>query len=227
MARTVIYLARHGETDANASGIMQGKLVNMSLNERGRHQAAYLAREMSNKQLDWIVSSKMDRAVETADIVAQLCPGVPVSREERLHEISFGIVDGKKYKSCKHLVQQVSDGWKAGNLEAKVTEGESANEAKARLQAVFADILAEACKKKYRNVFICTHGGVLRLLMALLVNKDMRTSYTFPHRNCSYHRVAVELNDDDNRWSADPFSLGFEALDICKIDHLSGIADLK
>ncbi|KAJ2856316.1 hypothetical protein FB639_006124, partial [Coemansia asiatica] len=158
MTKIVVYLARHGETDANANGIMQGKLVNLPLNERGRAQAALLAKEMSSKQLDWIVSSRMDRAVETADIVAQKCPGVPVSREERLHEISFGIVDGKKVKGSRHLIWQVDQEWRTGNLDARIDGGESANEIKSRLVAAFADIIKEARKREYRNVFVCSHG---------------------------------------------------------------------
>ncbi|KAJ2851348.1 hypothetical protein J3B02_003570 [Coemansia erecta] len=201
---------------------MQGKLVNLPLNERGRAQAALLAKEMSSKQLDWIVSSRMDRAVETADIVAQKCPGVPVSREERLHEISFGIVDGKKVKGSRHLIWQVDQEWRTGNLDARIDGGESANEIKSRLVAAFADIIKEARKREYRNVFVCSHGGALRASMAVLVNKDIRTLAMFPHRNCSYHCIAVEIDDNDcaNELPIDPLSLTFQVLDICKIEHL-------
>ncbi|KAJ1823015.1 hypothetical protein LPJ56_000365 [Coemansia sp. RSA 2599] len=221
MARIVLYLARHGETDANANGVMQGSLINLPLNERGRQQAALLAAEMSSKQLDWIVSSEMDRAVQTADAVAQLCPGVPVSREQRLHEVSSGILDGKLVKDCRHLVRQVDLEWRMGNLDAKVSGGESANEISVRLLAAFADILDEARRRHYQRVFVCSHGGALRSIMALLVNKDIRTLGMFPHRNCCYHCVAVEMDDGGgDKVTVDPLELTFEALDICKTEHL-------
>jgi len=63
-----IWLARHGETDANAEGRVQGS-IDEPLNERGREQARALAREAETLHLKALYTSHLSRARETADIV--------------------------------------------------------------------------------------------------------------------------------------------------------------
>jgi uncharacterized phosphatase len=62
---------RHGQTDLNAEGRVQGCKSDLPLNEEGRRQAREIAEVLSDKGIDFIVTSPLKRAMETADIIAE------------------------------------------------------------------------------------------------------------------------------------------------------------
>jgi probable phosphoglycerate mutase len=68
---TTLYLVRHGETFDNANQIMQGQTQGM-LNENGIRQAKELCLQLADKHFDVIVSSDLNRAIQTAKIVTGL-----------------------------------------------------------------------------------------------------------------------------------------------------------
>src|SRR4051812_23065670 len=87
-----ILLARHGETDWNKSGRWQG-WADPPLNETGRSQARELAEQLREIPLDVVYSSDLQRAHETAEILA--APhGVPVLVDKDLREIDLGSWSG-------------------------------------------------------------------------------------------------------------------------------------
>lgn len=90
----MIYLIRHGQTEFNREGRLQGQ-SDSPLTDHGRQQAlaygAALAREVGAASV-W--TSPLARAAETARIVAGTLPGSVVSVDERLREASFGIWEG-------------------------------------------------------------------------------------------------------------------------------------
>ncbi|KAJ1837583.1 hypothetical protein LPJ57_011383, partial [Coemansia sp. RSA 486] len=153
----ILYPCEH-RTDANAQRIFQGSLVNYPLNDTGKRQADALAEALKHSKIDWILTSQFDRAIETASHVAKYHPQAVSTIDERLREISWGVADGKYIDEVDHMVDPVVDEWNAGDFDARVPEGESANECKARVVAAFADILAKVRQNKHKTVFINTHG---------------------------------------------------------------------
>jgi len=90
---TVICLIRHGETDWNATGRLQGR-EDIVINEAGREQALALARYLNNEKWDLIISSPLKRALESAQIIAAcLSLQEPVIIEE-LRERNYGEASG-------------------------------------------------------------------------------------------------------------------------------------
>ncbi|MFO0648463.1 MAG: histidine phosphatase family protein [Polyangiales bacterium] len=87
-----ILLARHGETDWNLQGRMQGRL-GATLNARGRAQAAALARAARSLSVRAVVCSSLPRAVETATVVAREM-GLACVPCDALQEIDFGACTG-------------------------------------------------------------------------------------------------------------------------------------
>lgn len=89
---TTLLLVRHGETDWNADGRLQGH-TDRPLSDYGRRQARQLASELEAEELEAIYSSDLARARETADIVGEQL-GLPVELEPDLREKDWGNWEG-------------------------------------------------------------------------------------------------------------------------------------
>lgn len=90
---TNIFLVRHGETIDNARQIMQGQ-VQGCLNERGREQARQVSERLSHEHIDAIVASDLQRAIQTAEIIA--APHhLPVVTTPLLRERDWGSFTGR------------------------------------------------------------------------------------------------------------------------------------
>lgn len=93
------YIVRHGETNWNKNGLLQGHLGE-DLNENGKIQAKNLAKDLKNIHFNAIFSSDLIRASHTAKIIA-LERKLAVEASELLRERSFGPFEGKPYTSLK------------------------------------------------------------------------------------------------------------------------------
>jgi 2,3-bisphosphoglycerate-dependent phosphoglycerate mutase len=89
---TTLLLVRHGETDWNAEGRLQGQ-TDRPLSEYGRRQAQKLAEELAGEPLDAIYASDLARARETAEIVGERL-GLPVVLDPELREKDWGSWEG-------------------------------------------------------------------------------------------------------------------------------------
>jgi 2,3-bisphosphoglycerate-dependent phosphoglycerate mutase len=89
---TTLLLVRHGETDWNAEGRLQGQ-TDRPLSEYGRRQARKLAEELAGEPLDAIYASDLARARETAEIVGERI-GLPVVLDPELREKDWGSWEG-------------------------------------------------------------------------------------------------------------------------------------
>jgi 2,3-bisphosphoglycerate-dependent phosphoglycerate mutase len=87
-----LLLVRHGETDWNADGRLQGH-TDRPLSDFGRRQAQQLAAELEGEELEAIYSSDLSRARETAEIVAERV-GLPVALDPDLREKDWGNWEG-------------------------------------------------------------------------------------------------------------------------------------
>lgn len=89
---TTLLLVRHGETDWNADGRLQGQ-TDRPLSEFGRRQAVQLANELADEEFDAIYASDLSRASETAQIVGERL-GLPVEIDPDLREKNWGTWEG-------------------------------------------------------------------------------------------------------------------------------------
>ena len=139
---TELLLVRHGETDWNADGRLQGQ-TDRPLNDYGRRQARLLAEELAHEGLQAIYSSDLARAQETAEIVG-LRLGLPVALDADLREKDWGTWEG------------------LSAVERDRTEfvGESTEEHQERILRAVQRI-AERHPNGGR-VLIVTHGGSMR-----------------------------------------------------------------
>ncbi|KAJ2355322.1 hypothetical protein IWW50_005561 [Coemansia erecta] len=224
MAVIDIYISRHGQTDANASALMQGGLIDPPLNEVGIRQAEALASAMKGENLDLVVASGLERSIKTVKAVVKHQEHAEYLSDPRLNDISWGELEGAKAAEVKPEVNEVIQAWKKGNFDAKVRGGESPNEVKARFLAAFTDMIKIAQEKKYSKVFTCIHGRIMRVIMATLIDKDLLTMQRFSHTNCCYHHLRVEVDDDT---VVDPENLKFELVRMDVRDHLAELAEVE
>jgi broad specificity phosphatase PhoE len=144
---TTLLLVRHGETDWNAEGRLQGH-TDRPLNAFGRRQAAELAERLRGERLDAIYASDLVRAQETAEIVGARL-GLPVATDPDLREKNWGSWEGL-----------------TGDERAAVEfEGESTEEHRERVMRAVRRI---AARHPDGRVLVVTHGGSLRRVQAAL-----------------------------------------------------------
>ncbi len=156
---TYLHLCRHGETADNAALVFQGQ-SGKGLNALGRAQAARLGERFRTSPPDAIVSSDLERAVETARIVAAAC-GIAAERialDRGLREIDVGAWTGKDHRAIAELYPEEWAAWSAG-LDVRRGGGETYAELAERIDRAL-DRIAEA--HHGARVLVVSHGGAIR-----------------------------------------------------------------
>ncbi|CAN5336964.1 histidine phosphatase family protein [soil metagenome] len=95
---TTLLLLRHGSTAANAAGVLAGWTPGVGLEETGRQQSAAVAERLRPLPLTAIVSSPLDRCLQTAAAVAEGRDGLTVVTDDRLGECHYGDWTGRTLK---------------------------------------------------------------------------------------------------------------------------------
>lgn len=146
-----IYLFRHGETQANVDELIYG-ITNVPLNETGKKQAEKTGKMLLNKGINRIYSSYLDRALDTAKIIAEEIGVKDVIVVNDLRETDFGDLEG--------TVAPLKDRDKKGYIDdVEYPNGETRYEARKR----FSDAVLDICKNDKNDVIaIAAHGNVLR-----------------------------------------------------------------
>ena len=151
----MIWLARHGETVANAEGRVQGSL-DLPLNDRGREQARALAEEAAPLGLRAVYSSQLERARETARVVGERVRLAPVV-DERFAESRRGAWEGRLLREIEAEDPEAWAAWQRGGDFRFPGGGESLPEHVARVAAALADVEAGPLP-----ALVVCHGGSVR-----------------------------------------------------------------
>ena len=148
---------RHGETDWNIAGILQGWL-DVPLNEQGRQQAAELAASFADAGFGYVYSSPLGRARETAEIIAGLLRLPFPTCHEGLKERNFGTVQGIPKAELADLNPVLLQQILKRNPACSFEQGESMEFFADRVLAAFADIGAWHAGERVLSI---THGWVM------------------------------------------------------------------
>lgn len=160
-----LYLARHGETADNAARIFQGQ-SGRGLNELGRKQAALLGERVKGLRPTAIVTSDLDRAVETARIVGEAC-GVEVETDPGLREVDVGTWTGRGYDEVAELFPEEWAAWDQG-LDVRRGGGETYGELADRMERTIAS-LCERFGPREPRVLLVSHGGAIKSWIARIL----------------------------------------------------------
>lgn len=154
-------ITRHGETEENIAGIMQGHLPG-TLSASGIEQAKKVALRLKDEEFDFIYSSDLRRAVDTAKEIAKYHPDTKIEFVENLRERNFGEFQGKKKRDF---------GWSNLDQEMDFMEqrgGETIEEVYKRAEIFLYKIIREHTNDSI--LFIC-HSGIGKILVAIITGK--------------------------------------------------------
>lgn len=155
-----IYLARHGETEWNALGRLQGT-TDVPLNETGREQARALGEKMRGADIVSVTTSDLIRALQTGEEAAKVL-GItePITIDPELQERSFGIFEGL---TRVDLETHHAEAWAAWRMSQIAPPGAEQTElVVARMERALRRIVT---RNAPGNVLVVSHGAAMRLVM--------------------------------------------------------------
>jgi probable phosphoglycerate mutase len=179
-----IYLIRHGETDYNRMGVVQGSGIDADLNELGNRQAQAFFEHYQDLALDKIYTSALRRTHQS--VKGFIDKGLPWEQYEGLNEISWGIREGRSPSNeddayYRNLVRT----WRTGDVHIPSEEGESPIDVLERQKPVVELILS---RREEKSILIAMHGRAMRVLLTHLFNQPLQNMDHFAHQNlCLYH----------------------------------------
>jgi broad specificity phosphatase PhoE len=207
MIQKELYIIRHGQTDHNAKGIVQGKGVNLSLNEKGMRQANAFYEAYKHVPFDIIYTSTLSRAQQSIEGFKAL--GIQHEVFPELDEISWGDLEGAVATLESDLqFQTLLMKWKTGDIHAKPSPSA---ESPFELQQRQKKFIEHIRKVPHRKILIATHGRFIRAFMCTLTGKPLNEMENFIHFNLCLYKV--NLMQDES----------FEIELNCEQQHLAGI----
>lgn len=158
-----IFVIRHGETDWNREKRFQGG-TDIPLNDLGREQARTLCVHMVELKIEYVVSSNLSRAHETALIAIQDLK-LPIQKDERLRETNIGEAEGLTFEELNEKFGPNGiERWRSyeeRDLDFRYPNGESKRQMMVRVRQAILDI---AQNIPQQNIAIFAHGMVMRAL---------------------------------------------------------------
>lgn len=144
-----ILLTRHGQTDWNVLGKIQG-ITDIELNETGIKQAEATREKLLDYNIDLILTSPLKRAKRTAEIIGK-DRNIPIKVDDGLVERAFGIFEGKTRQEFN--LDEIWD----YKLDKQYKNMESVKQVCSRVNTLLSN-LKETCGDK--TILLVTHGGI-------------------------------------------------------------------
>ncbi|MBI3328879.1 MAG: histidine phosphatase family protein [Nitrospinae bacterium] len=198
MQATRIILVRHGETDWNAAGRLQGHR-DRPLNAVGRAQAQRVAIHLAGGPVRAIYSSDLARSYETASIIDQTVR-VGIVTSAALRERGYGIWEGLTPAEIQAGYPEQFAEWRSGRMDFAPAGGETRNQL---LDRSLTELHTIARRHPGETVVVVTHGGLCYVVLAHIVGRGEgdrhaeETPQVAPTGNASLHILEVT----GNRWS--------------------------
>ena len=183
---TRLLLIRHGEVEAQYQGIFGGR-IDMNLSPRGKQQARILADYLQNKTIDAIYASPMKRVQQTLSPTLKL-NGHSQTVFEDLREIDFGDWTGLNWIAVRDKFNFAVHEWLDQIQHPGAPNGESGKTFRSRVEPCLREILG---KHPGENVAVFCHGGVIRMLLAILLDLPLPKTNSFEVEYASITQVAL------------------------------------
>ncbi len=183
MSTKKIYIVRHGQTDFNKQGIVQGSGVDSDINATGMAQAEEFFKAYKDVKFDKIYTSTLKRSQQSVKNFVDL--GIPSEALKGLDEICWGNKEGQKIDPAEDAYyHHVLDKWRAGETDFPVDGGESAMDVYKRQEIAMEYIFNQEGEEQ---ILICMHGRAIRIILCLLLGTHLKDMDQYKHSNlCLY-----------------------------------------
>ena len=186
-----LYFLRHGQTDFNKQGIVQGSGIDSELNEEGKAQAEAFFHAYQEIQFEAVYGSLLRRTHQTLAPWTQR-KGYQMHQHAGLNELNWGVHEGQKPNPLhRDRFRATLKAWEEGELHARVERGESPIEAWGRAEHLFHRLKADYAQ---HHILLCSHGRQLRVILAGLVDKDLSRMGKYDHDNTGLSIVHLDRN---------------------------------
>ena len=185
--KTEIYLVRHGETDWNKEGKFQG-CTDISLSKEGIQQA-HLLKDTLNNDFDYIYTSPLSRAAQTAEILCENHKKIKPVIIPDLREINFGAWEGLTIMQIREQYPAEYQAWRTDEEHANLIGGDltlrnASNRAKDA-------ILKLAEKHAGKKIVVVAHGGILKAALIGIFDWKMTMYHRFFLGNTSVSKISI------------------------------------
>lgn len=192
MNQKKIYLIRHGQTEYNRKGIVQGSGIDAPLNDVGKFQAEAFYRAYRHVSFDKVYTSVLQRSIQSVQYF--LDDGLPHTKLAGLNEINWGVKEGKVANSEDHAYYaSVIKSWKQGKVDEAIEGGESPLMVMERQKVALDHILAQQDEE---TILICMHGRAMRVFLCLMLKHDLQNMDDFPHSNLCLYLLRYDYSSD-------------------------------
>lgn len=186
--KTKVFLVRHGETEWNKLGKFQG-CQDIDLSQEGIVQAQYLSEKFSDN-FDYIYTSPLKRALQTAEVIANNKEIKPTIINE-LREINFGEWEGLTLKEISSNFPDEFTNWRTDKNEAPMCGGDlSLKNASTRAKTAITEIVD---KHKGKKILIVAHGGIIKAGLLGLFELDMTMYHKINLGNTAICEIDFDL----------------------------------
>jgi len=191
---TTVYLTRHGQTQWNVEGRMQG-WNDSPLTELGVKQAQWLRDRLEEINIDKIYSSSSGRAYRTAEIINEN-KKIELVSHDGLREIKLGKFQGLNQEEMQQKYpEQYYNYWNKPEIYKPIGDGETIEELIDRVDKVIMKIVKENIGK---SVLIVTHTMPIKALLCSLNNIDIKDFWMEPYIKQT-SLTTIEFNDNGHR----------------------------
>jgi len=209
MSDKTIYLIRHGETDYNKKGIVQGSGIDSVLNEKGHLQALAFFDKYEKVPFEKVYTSALQRTHQSVNgflkkgLKHEILPG--------LNEISWGVKEGLIPNNTeKAFYGSIMTRWARGETHVAIEGGESPEEVVVRQKVAIERILKN---KSEKLILVAMHGRALRIILSHISNTPLREMDNFKHSNLCLYKLSYSYHSNT-----------FTILSQNDIGHLSDLA---
>ena len=187
----ILDIVRHGQTQGNAKQIVEG-IIDTPLNEKGRQQAKYAGEWLKNETYDFVFTSDLERAKETASIIMK--ENLHINKNDKnfielcsLRERNFGVHEGTPFAEYKATAIKEGVDW----LSFTPKDAETVNDVKIRsaeFMKTICEITTSSMDNKKLKIMVATHGFVVAQLI----------SYIYEETKCE----GVPADVMENAWTS-------------------------
>lgn len=189
-----IYITRHGQTEWNVEGRMQGA-KNSNLTQQGKKEAMNLGNSLKDTKIDYIYTSPLTRAYDTA-LLIKSDREIDVEIYENLKEMNFGVWEGMHSDDVvRDYEKEHYKFWNEPHLYTPIG-GETFESLINRIKIALSDIISQ---NKGENILLVTHTVVIKAIYAIVKDYEIKDFWNPPYIKNTCVTI-LECNEDNYKF---------------------------